>query len=170
MKKLLLILSLTMIFNNIIAQKTAEDYFKLGMIKEDLDEVIWNFTKAIEIKPDYLDAYYFRAIAYLNYKKYDKSLIDVDKVLKLDSTKAEYLNLKGKILLNFKDGYIDAFQYFNKAIELNPNLAEAYYQRGIIKNRTENNLIQTKGCEDLKTAKKLGYKVPEIEIKNCKEK
>ena len=167
MKNLSLICILIVSFSNLYSQKMAKDYFDKGLIDQSLVESISDFSNAIRLKPDYTEAYYYRAMAYLNNKNIDKSLEDVNVVLKMDSSKAEYFNLKGKILLKLKDGYIDALGYFTKAIEINPNFAEAYYERGIIKNGIENNIRQTKGCDDLAKAKLLGYHVLESDLVNC---
>ena len=167
MRPFILFIMLIPNLGTIIAQKSAEDYYRLGMIKDDLSAVIANFSKAIELKPDFKAAYYNRALAYMNLKSFNEALSDVNKLLQLDSTKAEYFNLKGKMLLNLKDGYLGAYTCFSKAIALNPKFAEAYYERGILKNRLENNLPARNGCSDLKKARELGFKVPANDFINC---
>ena len=60
---------------------------------------------------------------------------------------------KGTAKYNLQD-YSDAISDYNKAIEINPDHAEAYYNRGIAKI----NLGQKdSGCLDLSKAGKLGH-------------
>jgi len=88
----------------------AENFNNLGVQeyeKGNYEKAIEYFTKAIELKPDYAEAYYNRGLAYLKIgSKY---------------------TAEGRKNLN------SAIADFSKAIELKPNYVDAYYSRGLAK-------------------------------------
>jgi len=167
MKTVILIFILIFSIADLYSQKTADDYLKKGLVDQDLNTVISDFTNAIRLKHDFKEAYYLRALAYKNNKELNKSLLDITKAIGIDSLNSNYYNLKGLIYLDLnKHG--EALESFNKAIIINPSFAEAYYNRGIMLNMLENNLKPTRGCSDIKKAKELGYKALDVEFKNFK--
>ena len=85
MKKLLFLFLILASFG-ISAQTTAEEYYNRGTVKvplKDYNAAIADFTKAIELDPNYTDAYYNRAIS----KYYANDLIGACK----DAKKVENL-------------------------------------------------------------------------------
>ncbi len=57
-------------------------YHERGVVykeKGDLDQVISDYNKAIELNPKLAEAYYERGLAYFLKKEYDKTWEDVDK-------------------------------------------------------------------------------------------
>jgi tetratricopeptide (TPR) repeat protein len=167
MKTIALILVLFFSIANLYSQKTPEDFFQRGLVDQDFKVVISDFTNAIRLKPDFKKAYYFRASAYMHNNEYNKALLDITKAIRLDSLDADYFNLRGLVYLKLNNQG-EALESFNKAIIINPSFAEAYYNRGVMLNMLENNIKPTRGCSDIKKAKKLGYKVLDIELTNCK--
>lgn len=65
-----------------------EPYFNLGYIHQEYlkvyDVAIEKYSKAIEIEPRYVDAYYNRALCYEELKNYKKAETDLKHALKLD--------------------------------------------------------------------------------------
>ena len=62
--------------------------------------------------------------------------------------------------------YVKAYDCFTKAIELNPDFAEAYYNRATVWfELPANTYPNTDGCADLKKAKSLGFKVKDEVLK-----
>jgi tetratricopeptide (TPR) repeat protein len=62
--------------------------------------------------------------------------------------------------------YVKAYECFTKAIELKPEFAEAYYNRATVWFELPPNTYEdTDGCNDLKQAKKLGFKVTDAKMK-----
>ncbi|MGH9665083.1 MAG: tetratricopeptide repeat protein [Bryobacteraceae bacterium] len=89
------------------------------------------FNKAIELKPD--DAAYHNnyALALAKMKKFDEAQAELTKAAQLDPPNAGkyYYNL-GAVLVN--TGQIEpAGQAFKKAIDADPNYADAQYQYGV---------------------------------------
>jgi|GEM_PF-1126930 len=113
----------------------VDSYITSGIAKaqkRDLDGAIADFSKAIELKPDFAGAYFNRGVA-----KRDKG--DLDGVI-VDSTKA--IELKPDYLSAYQNrGYAKsgkrdwdgAIADFSKAIELKPDNAADYYYRGSAK-------------------------------------
>lgn len=118
--------------------------------QEQWDEAIAEYTKAIELNPEFADAYANRAVAY-NEKGdyYELAILDCEKavelepLVKLDSSLAQAYVQRGNFNAQFIDGgcnydesYEDdkkdldkAVSDFTRAIELAPRLAEAYKGR-----------------------------------------
>ena len=61
--------------------------------------------------------------------------------------------------------YDNAISDFNKALEINPNYAEAYYNRGIINLRKQE---YDKALDDLEKAQSLGFKVDPKFLNNAR--
>jgi hypothetical protein len=83
---------------------------------------------------------------------------------------ADFYLKRGKIY-HKKGQYDQAISEFNKAIELNPRLTEAYYQRGLA--RAENTSISDLDlppCEEIERPTKSGKRVVPPELKDCVEK
>jgi len=79
-------------------------YFNRGLAHEkkgQYDEAISDFTKAIEIKPNYARAYRMRGEAYFNKGQYDKAIPDLKKAIGLILKKEKEL-----VLLYKPDRYL----------------------------------------------------------------
>jgi tetratricopeptide (TPR) repeat protein len=102
--------------------------------KGDLDTAITDYTKAIELKPDFADAYYNRSVVYRGKGLYERAVVDTTKAIELKPDYADaYLNRGG---LYFFTGFTEqAIADYTKAIELKPSLAEAYINRGSVYGR-----------------------------------
>ena len=98
--------------------------------KEESDDSITDYSKAIESAPDSADVYYNRGAAYDEMGEYGKAIVDYSKAIELDPNHTlAYYNrgcAYGEI-----GAYDKAIADYNKVIELNPNDALAYYNRGL---------------------------------------
>lgn len=96
------------------------------------DQAINEFTKAIEIKPDFLDAYCNRGSVYAQIGDNKKALNDFNYIIRsIDSKDAITYYSRG--LLYYTTGqYNHALEDFTTAIQLNPNLSEAFNNRGAV--------------------------------------
>lgn len=62
-----------------------EYYFYLALITENLEKKRELYTKAIEVNPDFLDAYINRGLVNNELQDYENSLADYDRAIELDS-------------------------------------------------------------------------------------
>mgnify|MGYP001422678778 CR=1 FL=1 len=137
----------------ITAQKTAKDYYDIGLKKvnsENYYGAIADYSKAIELNPNYAIAFNDRGAAKKKLEDYDGAIADYSKAIELNPN---YLNAyynRGNSKFNLKD-YDGAIADFTKAIELNPNFADAYANRGTSKWYLKQNY-----CPDYKKACELG--------------
>ncbi len=123
------------------ATLTYEEYFELGVDSyenDEIDNAITNLSKAIELNPDYVDAYYFRGLVYITEEDYDKAIADYTKAIELDpNNNSEIAKATGASAYFLRAGaYYENYDYdaaiadFDKAIEMNPGHSDAYYLRG----------------------------------------
>lgn len=84
--------------------------------KEQYDQAIANYTRALEINPNDAEAYYKRGSAYMNKEFFDRAI---------------YSNKEGSpIIVRSSIQFDRAISDFNKALEINPRYAEVYLNRG----------------------------------------
>ncbi len=106
--------------------------------KKDLDKAEEAYKKAIEIKPDYAEAYSGLANTYNAARKFDQAAAASAKALELSSSaagaagggNADAMFNQGVILWN-AGKIADAKKQFEAAIAANPNHAESHYQLGM---------------------------------------
>lgn len=108
------------------------------------------------------------AINYFSNGHNQAALGFVEKAIDLDNSSADFFDTKGLILTDLKQ-HVEALECFNKAIEMNPDLGEYYWNRG--------NLFFTlndeiKSCADWTKALEVGNLEPNdaAEIKKLLEK
>ncbi len=115
---------------------SGDDSFERG----DYEDAISSYTRAVEIKPDYAEAYVNRGNAYLRQQKFDDARADFDKAISSKMDFAEAYNGRGLANLTGAEGddINRAIIYLDKAIELKPDYAEAYLNRGVAYRRQQN--------------------------------
>jgi tetratricopeptide (TPR) repeat protein len=112
---------------------------------KEYDKAIAYTSAALKINDLLVRAYYVRAWCFQAKQQYDKALADIDIVLQIEPTNPWVFVNRGNVFLErgtvaskegpMKDAYADwdrALTHFSKAIELDRNLASAYYQRGLV--------------------------------------
>ena len=114
---------------------SAVTYLRWGNAKfrqEKYESAIVDYDRAIELKPDYEDAYNNRGAVKVELGLYKSAILDLDKAIELEPDEANTYKNRG--VAKVKQGaYSAAILDFDKAIELEPDYAEAYNNRGAAK-------------------------------------
>ena len=92
-------------------------------------EATGEYSKAIELDPNFKEAHNNRGLAYNDLGKYDEALQDYNKAVQLDPNYKDAYNNRG-VAYGFLGKYDEAIQDLNKAIQLDPNFSLAYNNRG----------------------------------------
>ena len=139
----------------------SDCYNILGMAyrqKNDYGQAILNHDKAIALDPRY-DYYFERGVTYHQKSvftkpaEYDKAISDFKSCLELNPTFSNCLTRLGMVYRDSGD-LAQALIYHNKAIELSPERADFYWERGI----TYQKMGDTeKANADFQKARDLGY-------------
>ena len=80
----------------------AEEHFRQGIEYERQDNdalAMQEFTKAIEIDPDYTYAYYNRALAYYRNHDYANSIVDYNKAIELSPDNVYWILERGFVYM-----------------------------------------------------------------------
>ncbi|MDR1128307.1 MAG: tetratricopeptide repeat protein, partial [Treponema sp.] len=108
---------------------TAQSYFDQGKIffdRKDYETAIIAFTEAVELDPDFAEAYAFRARSYDGLDN-DKALADAELAIQLNPRLAFPYYTRGRLSWREPD---KARADFTRAIQNDPGFAMAYNQRG----------------------------------------
>jgi len=130
--------------------------------RENYQQAIKDYDKAIDLDPKFVKTYYNRAITYDILGNYQQALKDYDKAIELDPKEAKSYNNRG-IVYGRLGNLPQAIKDFGKALELDPQYAAAYMNRGIAYHKL-GNLPQA--LSDLKSAARLGDKAAQDLLKN----
>ena len=113
---------------------SAEDFNSRGVAnynKNNYDQAIADYNKALKLNPKYVEAYNNRGNAYGNKRDYDRAIADYNKTLELNPNCAEAYYFRGIANHNKRD-YARAIADYGKAIQLKPDYAAPYEKRKII--------------------------------------
>ena len=98
--------------------------------KGESDLAIKDFTKAIELKPDYALAYNNRGAVYRDKGEHDQAIKDCNEAIRLKPDYAEPYSNRGAAYRN-KGDYDRAIKDYDMAIKLKRDFVQAYYNRGL---------------------------------------
>lgn len=123
------------------SELTAEDWYYRGinhLSQLKLYSAIYFFSKAIELKPDYIEAYYSRAVAKITLDKHEDSIKDFSKVIELEFRIALAYSLRGdaksitgdkaKDQEERRKWYEEAIEDYKEALRLNPEYEFVKYK------------------------------------------
>ena len=129
------------------AAASPESYYDLGkenLVNREIGSALTNLSRAIELNPDFGDAYYLRGLAHALEEEYDEAIADFEQVIKIDQDHTDVeVALAGahagraaeQALLG---DYGEAIADFERAIELGAEdesvrsgLTLAYLRRGL---------------------------------------
>jgi hypothetical protein len=89
-----------------------------------------DYTKAIQLDPNYAAAYKNRGVSYANLSQRQNAIDDYTKAIQLDPNYAAAYNNRGVSYGNLGQ-HQNAVNDYTKAIQLDPNYAAAYNNRGV---------------------------------------
>lgn len=114
------------------AEAYEKDGIVMGYNQKDYDGVISDFDKAIEIDPGFAEAYYSRGLA-KNHRQSQLEIVNLGK--KHNDNELSSIDENIELFINdYLKDCLGAIADFDKAIEIDPGYAEAYYCRGLAKN------------------------------------
>ena len=99
-------------------------------LQKEYDCAIEDFTKAIELNPNYADAYYNRGLAYQSKGEVDRTIEDFTKAIELNPNYADAYYNRGLAYYD-KGEHGRVIEDFTKVIELKPDDAIVYNNRGV---------------------------------------
>ena len=88
------------------------------------------YDKAVQIKPDSVDAWYYRGYKLEELQRYREALADYDEVLRLAPKHPYAWYRRGILLLTRLERYDEAMASYDKVLEIDPNDYDAWYGRG----------------------------------------
>ena len=141
--------------------------------KAIIDRAIDDYIKAMQLNPDYVDAYYNRGNIYGEQGDFDSAIADYTKAIHLDPDYADAYKNRG-LAYSGKSDYNRAIEDYTRAIELKPDLAEAYAGRGIArlhlkeweKVRTDLRAARNMGVDIIAVFQAFCGSVPDFEQRN----
>ncbi len=133
-------------------------YFTFGNLfiaTKDFINADSSFSKAIFLNPKYAEAYNNRAYSRFFIRNYQGCIDDCNHAIALmkNNTPAVVYNNMAKAYVALNQ-YNTALLHFNKALSIDINFADGYYERGKAKIQFND---MAEGCKDLQNASRLGY-------------
>jgi len=125
---------------NTSSQPVGGLFFEDGNNSYDLgnyEDAIKQFTTAINLSPEFGEAYNNRGLAYCGMGDYDKALADFGQAIQLLPSSAMPYSNRGATYLAMGD-HTNALADLEKAIQLNPRFGKAHYIRGLAYLEMEN--------------------------------
>ena len=95
-------------------------------IEGDFSGAIQDYSKAIDLNPNYAFAYFTRCISYAALKQYERAIQDYDKAIELNPNYADAYNNRSNCYLS-KHELEKALEDCNKALQLSPNYPEFHH-------------------------------------------
>jgi tetratricopeptide (TPR) repeat protein len=138
---LLAILAVGMIYQRMSGPHNAREAFDAGvrLLKSTrYDQAILNFNRALDLQPNFAEAYRMRGRAYVAESNSDLAIRDFSRVAKLEPHDASALAERGFAHLEKKD-YANAVADADRALAQDPNLGRAYNLRATAR-RSQGNL------------------------------
>ena len=168
---------------------TASDYFNRGIYNQELFkniDAILDYTKAIELDPDFTEAYLKRASLKQELEDFNGALNDYNFAIEsqfiwylfwVDYVDANTYFERGRVK-NILEDYNGAIKDLNKAIEIDKNLKLAYLERGNVKVRiaeiikegeeSENNIFELGDLNNLSYRDEIYYEIYKEKIEKQK--
>ena len=120
------------VYKRVADPGNAREAFDAGMrlvTATRYDQAIMNFNRAVDLQPNFADAYRMRGRAYVAESNADQAIRDFTRVFELRPSDALALAERGFARLDKRD-YANAIADADRALALDPKLARAYSLRG----------------------------------------
>jgi len=115
-------------FNNSTATGLYNQANTLLKLKRE-NEAIALLEKALELKPDYAEAWEIQAEAFYGLKRYKESLEAFDKAIYFQPDFLDAWVGRGLVLAQLKK-YNEAIEAFDQGLKIKPNTAKIWYEKG----------------------------------------
>ena len=115
------------------AGNAAEEAWKRGnahLDQRNYEGAIEEYSKAIEINPDYVHAYNNRGNIYRRQGEYEKAIEDFSQAIRINPDYAWAYNNRGSTYSR-QGEYEKAIEDYSQAIRIKPDYADFYYNRGL---------------------------------------
>ncbi|MCK5137198.1 MAG: tetratricopeptide repeat protein [Bacteroidales bacterium] len=149
MKRLFFILILLPVFSAIILAQSAKQCFRAGgefSKKMNFKDAIEQYSRAIELDPDFEKAYIQRAIAYTKLGDNESAAEDFDRALVFNEKNSELFYFSGQAYhLQGKNNI--ALTKLTRAISLKGNFLEAYQVRTVVYTELEKYKLALEDCK-----------------------
>ena len=124
-----------LIYKRVVDPRSAREAYAAGqslMAATRYDQAALNFTRAIELMPNFADAYRMRGRIYAAQYRPEPAIQDFTRVIQLDPRDPTALVERGIVYLQKdKPEYVAAIADAAHAVALNPKLPRAYSLRGV---------------------------------------
>ncbi|WP_135605447.1 tetratricopeptide repeat protein [Methanococcoides sp. NM1] len=126
--------------------RTVTTYAKMQVINQYKESITY-FDKALEIEPNHADAWNNKGLTLDKLNEFENASESFDKALEINPDDADLWNNKGNTIKNLanynseraitkyaiiqaNDQYKESITYFDKALEIDPNHADAWNNKG----------------------------------------
>jgi tetratricopeptide (TPR) repeat protein len=119
---------------NVIEKLRAIQWFERGFAFDNANkyvEAIEAYNRAIEINPEFAEAFFDRGGIYQSLGSYQLALNDYDRSIELNPDFAEAYDKRGGTYCDL-GSYRRAIDDYTKVVEMKPMDADAYYKRGMV--------------------------------------
>ncbi len=108
----------------------GNDFYKICRYHDAID----CYNMALELRPDLLETYFNRGLAYTRLERYEKAREDLTKVIELNPKLAEAFYTRG-LVWEYEQRYDEAIADYEKALEIDPKYTKAESQMQIAKGK-----------------------------------
>jgi tetratricopeptide (TPR) repeat protein len=116
---------------SVTPHKTKEQWLNEGdshFASMQYEQAIADYDRALQLDPQYAEAYHKRALAYFALNKYEQAIVDYDRALQLDPQNAQAFLGRGNVYRDLKQ-YEQAIADYDRVLILNPKYAWAKLMR-----------------------------------------
>jgi len=129
MKKFSIMVLSVLLFVTISSAQSAKKFYKTGLVfmeSEKYQDAVDNYTKSLDIDPNYMKSYVARAKCYVKLNKAKEAFLDYERASVLEPKNEDYTYEASRIALEMKS-YEDAIKYADKSLLIDKKMLKAYH-------------------------------------------